>query len=192
MTCIVGYVDKKNDCVWIGADSLGSNSHNKTVRNDPKFFHYTKNIIFGFTSSYRMGQLLLYSDNLFSDSKISDKSFFSHKNIVTKFIPNLVKYYKENDDDEIDKKGTFLLGTYNKLWKIYDDFQVSESFDEFNVCGSGEEFALGALHALEKNNKMSIKEKLVTALESAERFCCTVQRPFHIINTLSSNIETIK
>ena len=27
MTCIVGFVDKKNDCVWMGADSLGSNGY---------------------------------------------------------------------------------------------------------------------------------------------------------------------
>ena len=25
MTCIVGMIDKENDCAWIGGDSLGSN-----------------------------------------------------------------------------------------------------------------------------------------------------------------------
>ena len=38
MTCIVGFVDKKNDCVYIGADSLGSNGYTKSVQSQPKVF----------------------------------------------------------------------------------------------------------------------------------------------------------
>jgi ATP-dependent protease HslVU (ClpYQ) peptidase subunit len=192
MTCIIGYKDQKNSCVYIGADSLGSNSYTKTVRNDPKFFHYTKDIIFGFTTSYRMGQLIMYADNLFSEINIHDKEFFTHKNLVTKFIPNLIKLYKENEDDNIDKNGTFILATFDKLWKIYDNFQVQESLDNFVSCGSGEELALGALYALQKNDNYSIVEKIVIGLESAEKFSCSVQRPFHIINTSDNNIQVIK
>lgn len=34
MTCIVGFVDKINNGVWIGGDSLGSNGYSKSVNNN--------------------------------------------------------------------------------------------------------------------------------------------------------------
>jgi len=190
MTCIVGYVDKSEDCVYIGADSLGSSSFSGIVRKDPKFFHYTKDIIVGFTSSYRMGQVIMYAENLFSDININNKEFFTHKNMVTKFIPNLVKLYKDIDDT-IDKKGTFLIATFDKLWKIYDDFQVEETVQDFNSCGSGEDFAFGSLYTSEKNEELSITDKIILSLESAENYAKGVQRPFHIVNTRDENTEVI-
>jgi hypothetical protein len=39
MTCVVGYFDKKEDCVYLGADSLGSNGWTKTVYKQKKVFH---------------------------------------------------------------------------------------------------------------------------------------------------------
>lgn len=184
MTCIIGYKDTINDVVFIGADSLGSNNSTKTVRNDPKFFYFTKNIVCGFTTSYRMGQLIMYSKDLFEGF---DKKNFTHENMVTKFIPRLIQLYKNNKDDEIDKKGQFIIGAYNKLWGIGSDFQVAESSDDFIACGSGEQFALGSLYSTKEMN-ISIIEKITLALESAEKFSCHVQRPFHIIHT---NYETL-
>lgn len=39
MTCIVGFVDKENDCVWMGADSLGSNGYTKSVNTQHKVLY---------------------------------------------------------------------------------------------------------------------------------------------------------
>lgn len=59
MTCIVGL--KHKDKVYIGGDSLGANTaFQKTVRADEKVFQ-KDDMIFGFTSSFRMGQILRYS-----------------------------------------------------------------------------------------------------------------------------------
>ena len=52
MTCIVGL--KKDYKIYIGGDTLGSNLYSKTVRMDDKVF-IKDDMIFGFTSSYRMG-----------------------------------------------------------------------------------------------------------------------------------------
>lgn len=79
MTCIIGYKDIKNERVYIGADSLCSNDHSRAIRSDPKFFKYNESIIFGFTTSYRMGQLLMYADSLFSGINIFDKDDFTHE-----------------------------------------------------------------------------------------------------------------
>ena len=58
MTCIVGMVDGQGT-VYIGADSLAAGGYQKTIRKDAKVF--TNGIaVMGYTSSFRMGQLLRY------------------------------------------------------------------------------------------------------------------------------------
>lgn len=63
MTCVVGLIDKKTKTTYIGGDSLGSTSNLKTVRKDKKVFKI-KNTCLGFTSSFRMGNILAYNDGL--------------------------------------------------------------------------------------------------------------------------------
>jgi len=58
MTCIVGLVE--NGKVYIGGDSAGVAGLDITTRKDEKVFQ-KENMIFGFTSSFRMGQILRYS-----------------------------------------------------------------------------------------------------------------------------------
>lgn len=55
MTCIVGIADGEK--VWIGGDSQGTAGLSMTVRADTKVFTNGP-MVFGFTSSFRMGQLL--------------------------------------------------------------------------------------------------------------------------------------
>lgn len=43
MTCIVGVLDKKEDCVYIGADSLGSNWCSQALYKNKKVFKATDN-----------------------------------------------------------------------------------------------------------------------------------------------------
>lgn len=57
MTCIVGMVEGGR--VWIGGDSAGVAELELTVRADEKVFTNGP-YVFGFTSSFRMGQLLRY------------------------------------------------------------------------------------------------------------------------------------
>lgn len=57
MTCIVGLVDQGN--VWIGGDSAGVGGYDLMLRADQKVFR-NGDFLMGFTSSFRMGQLLRY------------------------------------------------------------------------------------------------------------------------------------
>ena len=58
MTAIVGLV--KSGSVYIGGDSAGVCGTSLTVRADAKVFR-KKRYVFGFTTSFRMGQLIRYS-----------------------------------------------------------------------------------------------------------------------------------
>ena len=57
MTCIVGLV--MPDGIYVGGDSAGVGGYSLTVRADEKVF-INSGFIFGFTSSFRMGQILRF------------------------------------------------------------------------------------------------------------------------------------
>src|ERR1051326_5241874 len=95
MTCVVGLIHE--DVTYIGSDSLGSNTYNKTVRKDKKVFHSkdTNKMIMGFTSSFRMGQILMYAKGLV-DLRDEHTHDFDHEYFVTRFIPNLIEKFENN------------------------------------------------------------------------------------------------
>ena len=186
MTCIVGYVDKKENCVWIGADSLGSNGFTKSVESQPKVFKNItfKNIVMGSTSTFRHIDLLKYSDKLFEEIDWYKKTELDHKYLVTKLIPNLIKLFDEGIKSELDrsKGANFIIGAGDKLFEVQTDYSVLEHSDGYASVGCGEYTALGSLYST-KNLDIPISDKIKIALESAEHHCCGVQRPFRIINT---------
>ena len=151
MTCIAGCTQGNH--VFIGGDSAGSNRHQIHTRSDAKIFK-NKKMLFGFTSSFRMGQLLRHV-LIIPDHPESMKTItYLH----TKFLPAVISCLQDNlyanvKDNEITG-GTFLLGYQGKLYTIYDDFQISESADCFSAVGCGESYAYGAWHAT-RNTSMS-------------------------------------
>ena len=181
MTCIVGMLDKKTDKVIIGGDSASVGDSNIYIRKDPKVFKNGEFII-GCTSSFRMIQLLRFS---FKPPKIEDKDIYEY--MCTDFIDGVRECFKNggyiqkySDGDE--KGGTFLIAHKNRLFRVEDDFQVGETINGFDSCGCGQDFALGALFALE-NEKLTTEQKLTKALQAAEFLSMGVASPFVLIST---------
>jgi ATP-dependent protease HslVU (ClpYQ) peptidase subunit len=192
MTCIIGLTE--NGVTWLGADSCGSNGYDKTIRKDRKVFKLkdTPNAIAGYTSSFRMGQLLMYANNLIDKR---DEPNINHEYLVKYFVPNIIKLfedggYSRNDNGE-KSGGVFLLAYKDKLYKIESDYQVGESTKNYNACGCGEEFALGSLLTTEDMNLSPI-ERIHKALQSASTFSCGVAPPFIIINTENNDVIELK
>jgi ATP-dependent protease HslVU (ClpYQ) peptidase subunit len=193
LTCIVGLVHE--GVVYIGGDSLGSNGYSGTLRRDKKVFHLkgVKDAVIGYTSSFRMGQLLMYKEGLidFRDIYAYGKNAVGHEYLVTKFIPNVISLLEEGGYSKSingeKSGGEFLFGYKDRLYKIESDFQVAESLDSFDACGSGEEFALGSLYSTIDSNLSPI-ERVHKALKSASHFSVGVSAPFYILNTLDNEI----
>jgi ATP-dependent protease HslVU (ClpYQ) peptidase subunit len=192
LTCVVGFIDKEKGVTYIGADSLGSNGYSKTVRNDKKLFKLkdTPEAILGYTSSYRMGQLLMYADNLIDELSIKNDKI-NHEYLVTRFIPNIITLfekggYSRNNSGE-KEGGVFLLGYKDSLYKIEADFQVGISSDNYNATGCGEEYALGSLKTTE-NMDFTPVERIHLALQSASKFSVGVAPPYYIINTRDDSV----
>lgn len=179
MTCIIGLI--KNKKVYLGGDSAGVGGNDVTIRKDTKVFKTGKFII-GYTSSFRMGQLLRFKLKVNNQKRgISDYEY-----MCTEFIDAVRNCLKDGGYARIDDNqvaiGTFLVGYKNRLYKIEEDLQVGESYENFNSVGCGEDYAKGALNILTKSSKKRTPEQIITiALETAVKFSSGVRPPFNIL-----------
>ena len=181
MTCIVGYVE--NSKVYIGGDSAGVDPYRFHIqsRNDEKVFTNGE-MIFGFTTSFRMGQLLRYKFVL----PDHDPRHEDLKYLCSDFMDAVLKCFKDNEyaivKEGVAQGGTFLIGYRGHLYQIQDDFQVSSIKTPFDAVGCGDAFALGAMRILCENPKMSPEEKVTKALQVAEEMSAGVAGPFNVVS----------
>jgi ATP-dependent protease HslVU (ClpYQ) peptidase subunit len=172
MTAIVGLAQAGS--VYIGGDSAGVSGLSLAVRADTKVFRKGR-YLFGFTTSFRMGQLIRYSLALPKPKGDLD-NFMS-----TKFIDAVRDCLKaggwarkENDREE---GGTFLVGVDGQLFAVYEDYQVGKAADGFAAVGCGDQIALGALYAT-AGTDIKPGRRIKVALRAAERFSAGVRGPF--------------
>jgi ATP-dependent protease HslVU (ClpYQ) peptidase subunit len=174
MTCIVGLVEQ--DKVIMGADSAGSDGWILLEYGSPKLFRNGEFLI-GFTSSWRMGQLLRYSLRppvMAPDADIEEY-------MVTEFVEAVRTCFKDGGwarkDEEQESGGCFLVGVRGRLFFVDDDYQVGTLAEGFAAVGSGQMAALGSLFT-SQGQPASIRVE--QALRAAERFTATVRSPFRI------------
>lgn len=175
MTCIVAIPDG-NGGVIVGGDSAGVAGRDLVVRSDAKVF-INGPFAMGFTSSFRMGQLLRYN---FSPpdhpSRTGDVQF-----MTTVFVDAvrscLAKGGWKKKEHEREEGGTFLVGYRGKVYEVEGDFQVAIPAAGYAACGCGAQAALGSLHATEQV-ELSPDERVMWALDAAEELSAGVRRPF--------------
>ena len=177
MTCIVGLLDKGD--VWMGADSAGSSAYTICDRRDTKLFRNGP-FLMGFTTSFRMGQLLHYSFKTPDHpARMSDEKY-----MCTKFIDAARKCFKRGGyakkKDEHESGGTFLVGYKGRIFQVESDYQVGIARGGFDAVGCGGELALGSLFTT-RNAKMRPAARLRLALQAAAKFSKRVRGPFRIM-----------
>jgi ATP-dependent protease HslVU (ClpYQ) peptidase subunit len=174
MTCIVGLVD--GDRVWMGGDSAGVSGLDVTVRADPKVFRNGPFLI-GFTSSFRMGQLLNF--RLRVPEQEPGTGVFGY--MVMTFVEAVRDCLKEGGyaqrTNDAESGGSFLVGYRGRLFSIQSDYQVCEAIRGFHAIGCGADYALGALAA---SAHLGSEQRVRLALEVAETFSGGVRAPFRI------------
>ncbi len=182
MTCIVGLVSKGE--VYLAADSLGSGNGVKQEYKTPKLVKldiFEKKDLslakiplgIGYTTSYRMGDLLRYNFTPPTIEVGEDENEY----LVKEFIPALIECFDEHSfarTKEGNKSGgNFLVGIRGRLFIVQDDFSVLEPELNFASVGSGQEFALGSLYAYMKISLDPV-EKVHAAVDAAIEFSTTV------------------
>lgn len=175
MTCIVGVADRGR--VVIGGDSAGVAGWSLTVRADRKVFRNGAYIL-GFTSSFRMGQLLRYA---FQPPEPPDWDVY--KFMATGFVDAVRKCLKDGGYAEtnngVEKGGHFLVGYGPHLFQVEGDYQVAVAEDGYAAVGCGQDVAVGSLYAT-KDIGLPPEARVKLALQASERHNAGVRGPFHI------------
>ncbi len=177
MTCIVGLASEGK--VIIGGDSAGVSGYSLQVRADEKVFE-NGDFLFGFTTSFRMGQILRYSFE--PPKRYAEEDVMAY--MATDFIEGVRKALSKggfaSKKDDVERGGTFLVGHAGRLFRIEGDFQVGETINGYDACGCGEDIARGALHVTRGiMNDSTLRVRY--ALEAAADHSAAVCGPFKIM-----------
>jgi hypothetical protein len=147
MTCIVGVVENKR--AYISSDS-GAISNISRLTNVEKVFKVS-NLVIGYTTSFRMGQLLKYS---IVYPEIKNAEQFNIEFVINEIIPKIRECFKVNGflsiNNSVEEGGEFLISSFGKIFCIESDFQVQEFNDGIYTCGSGGNIALAVMKALKE------------------------------------------
>ncbi|MBM0201808.1 hypothetical protein JNW90_00895 [Micromonospora sp. STR1s_5] len=171
MTAIVGLVHQ--GAVHIGGDSAGVGpGWSSSIRADEKVFRNGPYLM-GFTSSFRMGQLLRYA----LDAPKPGRDVERH--MATVFVDAVRDTLRQGgwitQESGRDLGGVFLVGVAGRLFTIHGDFQVAEPADGYAAVGCGQDIALGSLYTTAGQNP---RRRIRTALEAAAHFSAGVRGPF--------------
>lgn len=174
--------------MYIGGDSAGVAGWSLTVRADSKVFQ--RNVphigpaVFGFTSSFRMGQIIRYAFEPpapHNECEPADVDAY----LVGEFIPALrrafdVQGYEQKDNGRAEA-GTFLLGLAGRLYRIESDYQVGRAVGPYDAVGCGASVALGAMYAFTGTDQPDPEAVVLGALEAAEGHNGGVRGPFSVV-----------
>lgn len=189
MTCIAGLEHEGR--VYIGGDSAGVSGWSLTVRADGKVFtdrtrsskHAPSvDYVVGFTTSFRMGQLIRYC---FEAPPLAGTEDIAEW-LVTSFVPELRRVfgkhgYEKSDNGRVEG-GDFLIGLRGELHRISSDFQMGRAAAGFDAVGCGGDIAVGALYTATRAGRTADpRESVLGALEAAEALNAGVRSPFVLV-----------
>lgn len=187
MTIIIGYINKKDNSIFMAGDSRTCQDSYYDTMNEQKVF--IKNghgmtddkFIIGASGTLRLVNILKYNLDLPKHPKeMSTKEY-----IYTIFIDSIRKCFeqcglKPGKEPDQDFNGAFLVGYKGKLFEIGCDYAINESIYPFMTIGSGGFIAAGSLMTT-LNDNISIEEKINKALEVTGQLDCSVGPPYYIL-----------
>jgi 20S proteasome alpha/beta subunit len=153
MTVIVGVVGEGG--VLLAADSQSSGDNSKRMRREPKTFQLTPAIALACCGSGRFGQVVTHWLDDYLEEPYPPLMADERDWAVRVFIPALVDCLEEHghlhryEENAVVELGdsAFLLAIRDRLFTVEPDMAVDEPEFAFDAMGSGEEAAMGAMHA---------------------------------------------
>lgn len=176
MTCIVAL--KSNNRIYMGGDCAACGDTSIDHRLDPKVF-INKDMLFGFTSSFRMGQILRYKLKIPKNNKNDDFEY-----MCTDFIDSVIHSFEDFGYGKIESNqkfgGMFVIGYNKNIYTVYSDYQVAKQSSEYVSIGIGAPLANGSLYTTSFYDFDPI-ERIKLALSAAEYHNSNVTSPFCVL-----------
>jgi len=174
MTCIVAV--ELEGKVYMGGDSAAASGWDIHVIDFKKVFRNGEFLI-GYTTSFRMGQLLEHELTVPKQETESDIHY-----MITKFVPAIRELFKTAGFTKIDSNkeegGLFLVGYKGKVYRVDSDFQILRHTGGLYAIGCGYAYALGSLMT---NVSSNTEQKIITALEVTGIFSNGVCAPYYVV-----------
>lgn len=145
MTCILAKI--QDGKVHMLGDKMGSNGHTKSVYPLINKVFKVDDFVIGYTSSFRMGQILQYSWNPPSKMEKDSDDTYLFKHVITSIkIAFDNNCYGKKDKVEFEG-GTFLLGWHGRLFEMQNNLSLLE-YDKTAAVGCGQYFAQASMNTL--------------------------------------------
>lgn len=180
MTCICALVKDGN--VWIAGDRMGSNGFQGKTYPDSKVFA-NGDFIFGYTSSFRLGQLLEY--NWTQPPRLeglSDRDYLQ-LDIVESIRSCFNQYGYGIKDGLEDIGGNFIIGYKGCIYEMQHNYSILRSLD-YIALGSGQSHAEAVLGLLiDDNPDFDPTTVLQKAISVAAKFVFSVSEECDILTT---------
>ena len=188
MTCVVAIAHEGH--VHIGADSAGTDGAlRQTIRADEKVFVLGP-FVMGFTSSFRMGQLLRYKLTVAEQpSTLSDLEFL-HTWFIDAVRTTLKDGGYSKTESNVETGGCFLLGYKGQLYQVESDFQLGRPVQPYAAIGCGAEYSLGALDLMAKTGWKDPDQAIRQAIDVAAYRSAGVAGPVVIVKGGSATPTT--
>jgi len=183
MTCIVGL--ESGGRAYIGGDASFSDvvGGGTTLLVDPKVFH-NGDYTFGCSGSLRVGQVV--RSTKFPDIPPHVLSGNVEEFVRTKIVPIFRSAMEKNGlimaDGELSEGNLTILAVAGQVFYLQEDFAVARFVSGEYACGSGEQFALGSLHATRSNK--SPRSRVIKALQAAADLSNGVDPPFTVLENV--------
>lgn len=190
MTCIVALKDGED--IWFGGDSAATDfgSLNRSQISFPKVFSKRTPegdvALFGFSGSFKIGQLLKYRFIFPERTKNCEDDLEYLTCAFSETLRGVLNDagFLSTDDDATHHIGNseFLLAYRGNIYMVFGSFEILHVTDPFNASGSGSDFALGSLHTTEELSRIKPKDRCLLALQTAEKYNAGVKAPFTIVS----------
>lgn len=183
MTVTLAYIDHKNNCSWIAADSCASDSINKSIVKNAKVFHPVgrRDILIGCAGTFRLPNLLQYVPGIFPSEEELATEDINMSYLVNEFTPvieALTCEFKEEDAWEM------MIAVGDRIYRMQMDLSIIEPADDCEAIGCGGSVALGAFKVLnELEPDMEVEKRLEHALRIACSSCQGCTPPFLLVKT---------
>lgn len=177
VTCIAGIADGTS--VWMGADSMASDSWNKYTSAEGKLWK-TGSLLFGGCGNIRPLQVIKHHLTVPQQADDQNVEEYLVANLTDSIAHTLDEHGMLTKKWRIHGGGSLMLGYQGALYHIACDLSILAYADGYGADGSGGDHALGSLFSTKTLSNP--KKRLTTALEAASHHGLYVAPPFVIMS----------